>query len=263
MNQGRLIISGTGLELGHVTTVTKGYIEQSDQVLYLVADPVTERWIKRLSASAESLQDCYAENKDRLQSYDEMVERILEKLRLNLEVCVLFYGHPGVFVNPSHRAIARAREEGFEAVMLPGISAEDCLFADLGVDPSLTGCQSFEATDFLVFKRNVDARSALILWQIGVIGNLNFNLETRNGGSINLLVEYLQGFYPSSHQVVVYEAAQYALCKPVIQHVSLAQLENAPINAISTLYIPPSEPSLPDEEMLARLGIVKSVLRKG
>jgi hypothetical protein len=33
--------------------------------------------------------------------------------------------------------------------MLPGISAEDCLFADLGIDPGIYGCQSYEATDFL------------------------------------------------------------------------------------------------------------------
>jgi hypothetical protein len=34
--------------------------------------------------------------------------------------------------------------------MLPAISAEDCLFADLGVDPADHGCPSYEATDFLV-----------------------------------------------------------------------------------------------------------------
>jgi len=34
--------------------------------------------------------------------------------------------------------------------MLPGISAEDCLFADIGVDPGIYGCQSFEATDLFV-----------------------------------------------------------------------------------------------------------------
>ena len=54
-----------------------------------------------------------------------------------------------VFVQPSHESIAIARLEGFSARMLPGISAEDCLFADIGLDPGKDGCQSFEATDFL------------------------------------------------------------------------------------------------------------------
>ena len=65
-----------------------------------------------------------------------MAEAILEPVRAGKRVCAAFYGHPGVFVLPSHDAISRARAEGFEATMLPGVSAEDCLVADLGVDPA-------------------------------------------------------------------------------------------------------------------------------
>ena len=84
---------------------------------------------------------------------------------------VVFYGHQRVFVHPGHESIRRAHMEGFPACMLPGISAEDCLFAELGIDPSKNGCQSFEATDFLVYKRKFDNRSSLILWQIGANGD--------------------------------------------------------------------------------------------
>ena len=38
--------------------------------------------------------------------------------------------------------------------MLPAISAEDCLFADVGIDPAMTGCQSYEATDFMINGRD-------------------------------------------------------------------------------------------------------------
>jgi precorrin-6B methylase 1 len=79
-------------------------------------------------------------------AYDRMVERILSYVRRGLNVCVVFYGHPGVFVHPGHESIRRARIEGFSACILPGISAEDCLFAELGIDPSKNG-QSFEATE--------------------------------------------------------------------------------------------------------------------
>src|SRR3546814_12671609 len=34
-----------------------------------------------------------------------------------------------------HKAIAQARAEGLEAHMEAGVSAEDCLYADLGIDP--------------------------------------------------------------------------------------------------------------------------------
>ena len=48
--------------------------------------------------------------------------------------------------------------------MLPGISSEDCLFADLGVDPGVSGCQSYEATDFLMNAPIIDSSTQLILW---------------------------------------------------------------------------------------------------
>jgi len=56
-----------------------------------------------------------------------MVERILKNVKDGFKVCVVFYGHPGVFVQPSHEAIRIARLEGFSARMLPGISAEELL----------------------------------------------------------------------------------------------------------------------------------------
>jgi hypothetical protein len=62
---------------------------------------------------------------------------MLRYVRAGHNVIGIFYGHPGVFVSPAHRAIAIAREEGFKAKMLLGISAEDVLFTDLGVDPAV------------------------------------------------------------------------------------------------------------------------------
>ena len=41
--------------------------------------------------------------------------------------------------------------------------------ADWNVDPTTTGCQSFEATDFLAGRRRFDPSSVLILWQVGAL----------------------------------------------------------------------------------------------
>jgi len=51
--------------------------------------------------------------------------------------------------------------------MLPGISAEECLFADRGIDPAQTGACSFEATDFLVHHRQpiADLELDACLWR--------------------------------------------------------------------------------------------------
>ncbi|RXW25182.1 hypothetical protein EST38_g698 [Candolleomyces aberdarensis] len=100
---------------------------------------------------------------------------MVRKVRSGQDVVGLFYGHPSVFVHPSHRAIKIAREEGYHAKMLPGISAEDWLFADLGIDPSVNGTTTYEATNLLTRDRPLNPASNLILWQVGVVGNMEFN----------------------------------------------------------------------------------------
>jgi uncharacterized protein YabN with tetrapyrrole methylase and pyrophosphatase domain len=107
---------------------------------------------------------------------------MLRSVRAGLKVIGVFYGHPGVFVTPSHRAIAIARNEGYSAQMLPGISAEDCLFADLLIDPSNPGTQTLEATDMLIRERPLQTSGHVIIYQVGCIGNLGFNFSSMNVG---------------------------------------------------------------------------------
>jgi uncharacterized protein YabN with tetrapyrrole methylase and pyrophosphatase domain len=248
---GSLAVVGSGIQLGQVTLETKAFIEQAEKVIYLVADPVTEAWINELNPTAESLMDCYVQGRNRIESYEEMVGRIMAAVRGGKRVCAVFYGHPGVFVYPSHKAIKVARSEGYKARMLPGVSAEDCLFADVGVDPS-RGCQTFEATAFLLRKLKFDTSNIVILWQIGVVGEATYNPGYDRAG-LSLLLDYLGEFYPGDHEVIVYEAAQYVVCDPVIQKVKLRELPQAKITPISTLYIPPYGTRDVDGEMQAKL----------
>jgi precorrin-6B methylase 1 len=255
MKRGSLTIVGTGITLlGQTTPEARAHIEQAEKILFLVADPITAYWIKRRNRSAESLHVFYKPGKDRLVAYLEMAERILSFVRKGLNVCAVFYGHPGVFVLPSHEAIRRARLEGFPAQMLPGISAEDCLFADLGIDPAESGCQNFEATDFLVYNRKFDPCCSLVLWQIGAIGHLDYKTRFNLAG-VQVLVQVLRKHYHPQHQTIIYEAAQYPVCDPIIHRVPLMKIPKARITPLSTLYVPPRSQRAPDLAMLKRLGV--------
>jgi uncharacterized protein YabN with tetrapyrrole methylase and pyrophosphatase domain len=257
LKTGSLTVVGTGIQfIGHLTLAAKAQIEQADKVLFAVADPVTAKWLQTLNVTAESLP-YNTNNQRRRETYQEMVDRILAQVREGLNVCAVFYGHPGVFAYPAHTAIKQARREGFRAQMLPGISAEDCLFADLSIDPGRYGCQSFEATDFLIRQRKFDPTSALILWQIATIGNLGFYREDSKLRGLTVLTEVLATYYSYDHEVIVYEAAvYYPVCEPVIQHIPLSKLPEVPVNLVSTLYVPPRSPALEDSEMMARLGMI-------
>jgi uncharacterized protein YabN with tetrapyrrole methylase and pyrophosphatase domain len=260
MTRGSLTIVGTGIQLGQMTLEAASHIKEADKVFYLVTDPVTSDWIGKNNVTSESLESSYDKDKDRLTTYLEMVERILEPVRKGLDVCVAFYGHPGVFVLPSHLSIKRARDEGHRAKMLPGVSAEDCMFCDLGFDPATFGCQSFEATDFLVHHREFDACSSLVIWQIGVIGDIGYK-EKYTLDALGFLIERLLQRYPADKECYVYEAARYVICDPTIQKTTVEKIANAHITPISTLYIPPAVRSAPDLELVRSLGIPPSYVR--
>jgi hypothetical protein len=260
MGVGSLTVVGTGYGgCGQITLESCNVIETAEKVLFLAESTSTADWIRLANSTSESLFPFYSGRSNRLQTYLEMTEYILSFVRQKLELCVVFYGHPGVFVFPSHEAIVRARQEGFEARMLPAISAEDCLFSDLGVDPGRRGCQSFEATDFLVRKRAIHIGVPLILWQIGSLGRVE-HTSNRENPHIPILVEVLQSSYEPKHEVVVYEAASHPKCDPVIEFISLDRLAGAVITPISTLYVPPKEDTLIDSEMAHRLGIPEHYL---
>jgi uncharacterized protein YabN with tetrapyrrole methylase and pyrophosphatase domain len=102
---------------------------------------------------------------------------MLEPVRSGHKVVGIFYGHPGFFVSPAHRALAIAQDEGYSARMLPGISCEDCLFADLRVDPASHGCQTVEATEVLVRNRPLQTTSNVVILQVSSIGKTGFNFS--------------------------------------------------------------------------------------
>jgi precorrin-2 methylase len=258
-HEGSLTIVGTGIQAaGQFTTQALNVIKKADKLLYLVLENVGDHYVSQLNPNAESLKSLYVADGNRFETYTAMAERILAEVRKGLNVCAAFYGHPCVFVLPSRLAVKLAREEGFRAQIFPGISAEDCLFADLGVDPAVTGCQSFEATNLLVFRRHIEPASTLIIWQVGVIGDTTYRPTGYGSEGLSVLTEYLSEFYPLSHEIIIYEASIYGLHPPRIDSITLAQLPTSTVNPISTLYIPPAKESVVSDDMLKRLGLDKA-----
>ena len=251
---GSLVLVGTGHRFaGQVTLETLSCLQKADK-LFHVCDSVTAKWLSSLNATAESLEDCYAEGKDRQRTYNEMVRRILTAVESGMNVCAAFYGHPGIIVNSGHDAIRRARKAGYAARMLPGISAEDCLIADLGFDP-LNGCQSYEATDFVTRQRRFDNSAALLLWQVAAIGVGTYSENPGNWSpkGLKLLTDILLESYPENHRVVIYEAVHYPMCEPVILRFPLKQLPQARVTPESTLFIPPAKKPAVDARSLRQL----------
>jgi hypothetical protein len=137
--------------------------------------------------------------------------------------------------------------------MEPGISAEDCLYADLGIDPGAFGCQHYEASQLLYYKRRIDTSAYLVLWQVGAVGDKGRGGPPGINPYRQILLERLAKDYPLSHKVILYRAATLPIHAPRIQRITLRKLADAKIEVADTVVIPPARKLDPDVTMLRRL----------
>ncbi len=259
--KGSLVCVGVGMLLGaHLTPRSRACIERSDVVFAAVSDALVELWLQDMHADVRSLQPLYAEGRPRIETYRAMSEAMLAEVRAGRQVCGAFYGHPGVFALAPQLAIRQAREEGFHARMEPGISAEDCLFADLEIDPGTFGCQHYEASQFMFHRRRIDTAACLVLWQVGIAGDRSMRRFSTGAAHRGLLVHALleQG-YPPEHEVIVYEAATSPLAMgPRIEKCRLRDLPAAELRPQTTLVVPPASVMQPHAEILAMLADIEA-----
>lgn len=257
---GWLTVIGSGIETAGFTRADEALLRDADVVLYCVADPATVVWLKSLRPDAYDLYVLYDDSKKRYVTYMQMSEAMLHFVRQGLHAVVVFYGHPGVFVLSTHRAIEIARREGHHAAMRAAVSALDTLCADLGVDPSQPGMLTFEATDMLIRRRRPDTGLHLVLWQVGLIGELGY----RRGGFLNrgfsLLLDYLEEHYGPDHVVVNYVGSRYPGFEATVERHSIAELREPAnqerVSAISTFYLAPRHVVPADPDVLIQLGLL-------
>lgn len=234
MKDQSLVIIGTGIKfISHLTTESQVYIKNSPCLLYLVNDPAMKTWITKHNIKAYNLDKIYFNYQNKKDAYTAITNHILECLEINNHVCVVVYGHPTVCTEPALNAARVAKKQGIYTKVLPAISAEACLYADLLIDPSSCGSQSYEALDFLINQRIPSITSHLILWQPGMLGS-----------RLNDLKNYLSKHYMNNALITLYEAAQYPTFEPRIETISISNLSQKNLTPITTLYIPPKIPQI-------------------
>lgn len=262
---GQLIVIGTGITgIAQMTLEAVSHIRTADVVFHTCSDSLSAEFIRRESKQSYDLYMLYDNGKSRHLTYVQMAEVMLREVRKGRFVVGVFYGHPGVFVSPSHRAIAIARQEGYYAKMLAAVSAEDCLFADIGFDPALPGCQTLEATDLLLRGRQLLPDHHLIIWQVGVVGKAGFQFGGYDNSKFQLLIDRLENEYGPDHQLVSYLAPTYNVAEPVVKRYTIKDMRKLDVveqvSAASTFYIPPKIVAENDPDIQKKLGF-KSVVR--
>lgn len=217
-------------------------MRQADHLFYVANSEVSEVWVQQQNPVHESLADCYSVDRSGVETYALMTDRIVNRVKEGKRVCAAFYGHPGVLAQSSHAAIARLRRQGYSAVMLPGVSSDACLMADLGINPGDCGLSSFEATDFLVHARRFDPTSHLLIWQVGALGKWSPVEPGPSKAGVAELVRVLRKSYPAGHRVICYSAARLPITGPLVHRLRLEALTRTPIPMPMILWVPPLAP---------------------
>ncbi|HEY7478057.1 MAG TPA: SAM-dependent methyltransferase [Actinomycetota bacterium] len=236
---GSLTVVGSGIRAGsHLTQEARVRIQHAEVVLYLLAEAGPHGWLQQLNPVARSMGTLYQTGEPHADVYEGLVEAMLEPVRAGRETCVITYGNPAVFDHSSHEAIRRAQEEGYPARMLPAISSLDCLFVDLALDPGEDGLQCYDADRFLTRGTEPDVTVPLVLWQISVVGE-TVTTSSVNRAGLQRLADRLAELYGAEHEVTIYEATPFPVGRPSIEVCGVAQLPDAAVGGLSTLFVPP------------------------
>ncbi len=257
---GSLVIVGCGLHPGHMTLETESQIKSAELVLVVAPNPLSIQHLRQLNPKVENLGRFYCPDLTRLQTYHQMADYIVAQVQSGKDVCCVFYGHPGIFVLATHLAYSQLKKRNLAVKMLPGISADACLFADLNIDPAETGCQSYEATQFLLTERQIDTCAGLILWQIGLVGEHTLKQQQPGKHGLAALTKLLKEYYPADHKVCLYQAPTIPGFAPEICWLALEQLQQQNITTSMTLYIPPATDLVFAKDRLLWLGITEQEL---
>jgi hypothetical protein len=236
---GSLTVVGTGIRaIRQLTVESIAIMADAEVLLHVIGEPIQEEALAEINPRAETMTGFYVEGMDRGATYEAMIQRLLSSVQDGKRTVAAFYGHSGVFTYPTHEAIRRVRAAGYPARMLPAVSAADCLYADLGIDPG-DGSQAYEATDFLYGQHPIDTSAHLFLWQVGAIGNTTYETTNYDMSLFPQFMRKMLYFYPPFHPAVLYEASFDPKGIHRADRLPLAQLRPEMTTLATLLAIPP------------------------
>jgi hypothetical protein len=256
---GSLVCVGVGMTLGsHLTPLARSYIESAEVVFAGLSNGVVELWLAKIRPDLRSFQSLFQQRYHSVDPYRHVVDAILAEVRAGRRVCAVFYGHPGVFSWPCHEALETASREGHPTHLEPAISTEDCLYCDLGIDPGKYGCQHYEVSQLMLYRRQLDTSAYLILWQAGVandpaMARLRVTMPYRQ-----LLMEVLARDYPLEHEIIVYKVPSIPVEKPYVDRITIKLLPTVSLDHHATLVLPPARKLEADPVIRERLVAIEA-----
>lgn len=251
-------IAGLGVQtVAQVTRQVEEAIRQSREVLYLDAGAATRQHLEGLCPRVTPLLDeSYFEDRPRAGAYEHMAVRVVEAALDHPPVTFAIHGHPLVAATPPFLILELSRALDLRVEVLPGISSLDTVFADLRLDPVVSGIQMYEATDLLLRRRPLLHDVPALIWQIGPLETALHSDRISRPERFDRFVQHLRRYYPARHEVTAIYCSPHPLLPPQTLRFAIEDMPQraAEIHGGFTLYVPPSAARpVVDRELAAQL----------
>jgi uncharacterized protein YabN with tetrapyrrole methylase and pyrophosphatase domain len=253
-----IFMVGAGIRtVDHFTRETEAILRASNEVLYVDTGIATHAFLEeRCPRVTDLFVESYSPGRSRLDAYHHMAARVIEAALDHSPVTFAMHGHPVVFSYTPFLIADMAKLLDLSIKVLPGISSLACLFAELMLDPGVSGIVMYEATDMLLRRRTLQPDVPTLIWQVG---NLETRLHTTRPSSperLNRFTGYLLTAYPPDHPVTAVHVSPHALIPSTVFTFPLASIgEHArALHAGVTLYLPPARTRpIVDLDLLRRI----------
>lgn len=250
-------VAGCGIvDIRQLTKEAEAAIREAECVYMYYYNQAINNYVEAIASDVVFVTEEYDGDTHRGEIYRRIADRVVGGAEsVDDPVTFLTYGHPFVFVTPTKFIVEAAEERGLDVRVMPGISAADCLFVDLRLDPAANGIQMFEATDLLLREFDLNPDVPALLWQVGAVETSFYSTDPSEPERFSRIREYLQQFYPDDHPVYLAKTAQFGFDESEILEYALDELESIHevVSIAHTLYVPPVRERPVQNEELAEV----------
>jgi len=260
-----LYLVGLGIRgPAQVTRETEAILRRCTRIYYAHTDPAVGAYLRQLCPRVFNLAGYHAHGRSHRRTYDAIAAALTRGATRRPPVAFAVFGHPLVYVSLANWLLARP-PRGLRVKALPAVSALDCLFVDLHLNPADAGLQMFDANQLLLKRRPLQPDVPCLIWQPATVESTYATTAWSRPQRFHRLRDYLLGFYPKEHRVVLaLSATTSRRTAPRLKRIALGRLEQArrEIDAGATLFIPATHDRPVADEAFKKLALSAAHLRE-
>ena len=236
-----LYLVGLGIRgAAQVTLETEAVLRRCTRVYYIHDDPAVAAYLRDVCPRVFNAARYYTEGRSFRRTYEAIIAAVTRSAVRWPPVAIAVYGHPLVYVVLANWLL-KEPPPGLRVKALPAVSALDCLFTDLNLNPADAGLQMYDANQLLLKRRPLQPDVPCLIWQPRIVESTYYTRAWSRPQRFRRLRDYLLGFYPKDHHVVVaLSATTTRHTAPRLKRIALGRLEQAhrALDLGATLFIP-------------------------